>query len=195
MTVNCLLCGVGGQGTVLASRVIAEAALMKGESARTAETIGMAQRGGCVVSHVRLGDCSSPLVPLGSADIVIAFEPGEAVRCLPYLKKGGAVVACTTPVTPVMASIGWAQYDDKKYISVLKDKIERLTLVSAEDAKRACGSEKALNVYLLGAAISTGALPITEGEVEKVLERRVKPQFIEMNRLALKAGINAAKEA
>ena len=83
MSMNCLLCGVGGQGTVLASRLIAYAAMQKGLEVRTAETIGMAQRGGCVVSHVRTGDeIFSSLIPLGSADVIIAFEPAEAVRCL-----------------------------------------------------------------------------------------------------------------
>ncbi|MDD2648254.1 MAG: indolepyruvate oxidoreductase subunit beta [Eubacteriales bacterium] len=195
MTINCLLCGVGGQGTVLASRVIAEAAMQKGEKARTAETIGMAQRGGCVVSHVRIGECFSPLVPPASADLIIAFEPGEAVRCLAYLKDGGAVIACTTPVVPVMASIGKADYDEKKYVRILQEKVGNLVLVSAKDVSSACGSAKALNVYLLGAAIGSGKLPLTEGDIEKVLEKRVKPEFINMNRLALKAGIKAATEA
>ena len=92
MNKNCLLCGVGGQGVVLASRLIAYAAMEKGNFVRTAETIGMAQRGGSVVSHVRIGEeIYSPQVPVGSADVILAFEPGEAVRCLPYLKKDGLV--------------------------------------------------------------------------------------------------------
>jgi len=87
--INCLLCGVGGQGTVLASRMIAAAAMKRGLFAETAETIGMAQRGGSVVSHVRVGENQySPLIPYGKADIIIGFEPAEAVRCLPYLKNG-----------------------------------------------------------------------------------------------------------
>ena len=91
MNKNCLLCGVGGQGTVLASRLIAQAAMERGHFARTTETIGMAQRGGCVVSHVRIGEeCQSPLIPLGKADILVGFEPGEAVRCLPSLAPGAA---------------------------------------------------------------------------------------------------------
>ena len=84
---NCLLAGVGGQGTVLASKLIAQSAMNRGLNARTAETIGMAQRGGCVVSHVRVGEkIHSPLIPQHKADLIIGFEPAEAVRCLPYLK-------------------------------------------------------------------------------------------------------------
>lgn len=85
---NCILAGVGGQGTVLASKLIAQAGLSSGQMVRTAETIGMAQRGGCVVSHVRTGKrVHSPLVPIGQADIIIGFEPGEAVRNLHISKK------------------------------------------------------------------------------------------------------------
>ena len=87
---SCLLCGVGGQGTVLASRIIADAAMKKGLSARTAETIGMAQRGGSVVSHVRIGEkVTSPMIPPGKADVIIGFEPGEAAANLKYLRKDG----------------------------------------------------------------------------------------------------------
>ena len=93
MTINCMLAGVGGQGTVLASKLIAQSAMNQGLNARTAETIGMAQRGGCVVSHVRVGEeIHSPMIPFGEADVILGFEPAEAVRCLPYLKKDGAVV-------------------------------------------------------------------------------------------------------
>ena len=98
---NCLLCGVGGQGTVLASKLIAQSAMDKGLMARTAETIGMAQRGGCVVSHVRTGEeIFSPMIPMGMADLILGFEPGEAVRCLPYLKEDGVIVASVNAVMP-----------------------------------------------------------------------------------------------
>ena len=100
-----ILAGVGGQGTVLASKLIAKAAMARGECVRTAETIGMAQRGGSVVSHVRVGASHSPMVPLGGADAVIGFEPAEAVRALPYLKAGGTVVCATSAVKPVTASL------------------------------------------------------------------------------------------
>ena len=93
MNKNCLICGVGGQGIVLASRIIAACAMSKGYMAKTAETIGMAQQGGCVVSHVKFGkEIYSPLVKHSGADVLMAFEPAEAVRCLPYLKDGGTVI-------------------------------------------------------------------------------------------------------
>ena len=109
---NCLLCGVGGQGTVLASKLIAFAAMRRGENVRTSETIGMAQRGGCVVSHVRTGDdIASPLVPKHTADVMIAFEPAEAVRCLDYLAPDGAVIVNKKAVMPITVNFGGAGYD------------------------------------------------------------------------------------
>ena len=105
MNKSILLAGVGGQGTVLASKLIAQAAIDLGFPARTAETIGMAQRGGCVVSHVRIGEAHSPLIPKGKADIIIGFEPAEAVRCLPYLKEEGVVVTTKKAIKPVTASV------------------------------------------------------------------------------------------
>jgi indolepyruvate ferredoxin oxidoreductase beta subunit len=90
---NCLLCGVGGQGVVLASKLIAYAAMEKGLNVRTSETIGMSQRGGSVVTHVRMGETvHSPMIPKGAADVIMAFEPAEAVRNLSYLKKDGVMV-------------------------------------------------------------------------------------------------------
>jgi len=107
MKTNILLCGVGGQGTILASKLIAEAAMRRGFAVRTAETIGMAQRGGCVASHVRIGhEIHSPLIPNASADLIIGFEPAEAIRALPYLKKDGAVVASRKRIQPVTAALG-----------------------------------------------------------------------------------------
>ena len=107
--IDVLLTGVGGQGTVLASKILAQAAQSKGWKVRTAETIGMAQRGGSVISYVRIGSegerVHAPLVMRGSADLVIAFEPGEAARVLPYLAPNGLLVTASTPLQPVTASL------------------------------------------------------------------------------------------
>ncbi|MCI8468394.1 MAG: indolepyruvate oxidoreductase subunit beta [Eggerthellaceae bacterium] len=119
-----LLCGVGGQGTVLAAKVLAQAAQSKGWQVRTAETIGMAQRGGAVTSHVRMGDggeaVESPLVMLGSADLIIAFEPGEAARSLPYLAPGGTLVTASTAVQPVTAALSKDPYRASDVIAALE---------------------------------------------------------------------------
>ncbi len=151
MNKNILLCGVGGQGTVLASRLIALAAMEKGMTAKGAETIGMAQRGGSVVSHVRVGeDIHSPLIPHKKADLIIGFEPAEAVRCLPYLKENGTVIVCPKDIQPVTSSLMGGSYNGKEMIDYLKKNVKNIVLVDGEEICRQCGSEKVLNVVLLG---------------------------------------------
>ena len=190
---NCILAGVGGQGTVLASKLIAQAGLSNGLKVRTAETIGMAQRGGCVVSHVRTGtEIKSPLVPVGQADIIIGFEPAEAVRNLPYLKKDGVAVVATKAVRPVTASLTGSSYDGSDMLDYLKANVKNLILVDGEAICASVGSAKVLNIALLGAALS--ALNISFEEMEAAIRVSVRPQFIDMNLKALHAGMNAAKE-
>ena len=191
---NCLLCGVGGQGTVLASKLIAQSAMDRGLMARTAETIGMAQRGGCVVSHVRTGrEIFSPMIPLGTADLILGFEPGEAVRCLPYMKEGGVVVASVNPVMPVTASLKGG-YDGEAMVATLRSLPGRVILVDTEAICRRIGSAKVANVALLGAAAASGVLDVSLQELVETLEKRMNPRFIAMNKLALAEGARLAGE-
>ena len=184
---NCLLCGVGGQGTVLASKLIAGAAMEKGLTARTAETIGMAQRGGCVVSHVRTGEVvHSPMIPKGEADVIIAFEPAEAVRCLEYLRDGGTVITARKAVRPVTATLGGSGYTGGEMLDYLAAKSIKLIVVDGEAICAECGSSKVLNVALLGAAAHCGALGITSSELEGIILQRVPQKFHELNLKALK---------
>ena len=133
MNKDILLCGVGGQGTVLASKLIASAAMRDGNIVHSAETIGMAQRGGSVTSHVRIGEkASAPLNPLGSADLILAFEPSEAVRNLKYLKKDGVVIVNSVPVKPVTESLKSTGYDGSEMIEYLKKKCS-VIVVDAEE--------------------------------------------------------------
>ena len=112
MKFNCLLAGVGGQGTVLASKMLAQVAIENGEFVRTSETIGMAQRGGTVVSHVRIGDRNTgPCVPKNKADLLIGFEPAEALRNIEFLKENGAILVSVDPIIPVTASLGNNEYE------------------------------------------------------------------------------------
>jgi indolepyruvate ferredoxin oxidoreductase beta subunit len=186
MKKNIILCGVGGQGTILASRLIAAAAMAKDLPIRTAETIGMAQRGGSVFSHVRIGEgVSSPLIAKGEADLIIGFEPGETVRQLPYLKKGGAVVVSRKPVMPVSAMIGQSAYHADEMIEYLKKNTENLTLVDADKAEKELGSSKSLNVVLLGAAIKSGELGLAQEDLEEAIREKVAKRFVEMNLKAL----------
>ena len=189
---SCLLCGVGGQGTVLASRIIASAAMEKGLFARTAETIGMAQRGGSVVSHVRIGDkVPSPMIPQGKADLILGFEPGEALRNLGYLKEGGTVILCAEEVQPVTAALASVEYNGKTIIEYLKTTVDRLIVLDTERIINECGSPKVINVALMGAMAATGIMDITLDDISAALKQKLKPQFFAMNEKALQLGAEA----
>lgn len=191
---DCVLTGVGGQGTVLASRLIAQAAMSRNLPVRTAETIGMAQRGGSVVSHVRVGSdpddaIASPLVPLGGADLICGFEPGETSRVLPYLASDGFIVVSDTAIIPVSASLGKGDYVPSRHLSYLVESHpEHVVVVEAARVRETCGSDRSLNVALIGAACACGALPFTLTEMKSAVEALVKPAYLEMNYAALEMG-------
>lgn len=186
MTKNIVLCGVGGQGTVLASKLIAAAAMKKGISVMSAETIGMAQRGGSVFSHIRLGEhLHSPMIAKGTADIIIGFEPAEAVRMLPYLKDNGQVIVSSHAIMPVTSTLSGVDYDGKEIILYLKKVVNNLLVVDSEKACHELGSSKVLNILLLGAAISSGALGLTEEEIQDAIKERLPEKFHDLNYRAL----------
>lgn len=190
MNMNYLLCGVGGQGTVLAAKVLAEVAIAKGEEVKTTETIGMAQRGGPVTSYVRTGrDIHSPIIPLGKADVIIGFEPGEAVRNIKYLKKGGTVVVSSKSVMPVTAALTNSSYNGREMVEYLKKAAENVIIVDGEKICAECGSDKVLNVVLLGAAIKSGALGITPEETLDALLKRLPEKLHALNKKAFELGM------
>lgn len=187
---NIVLCGVGGQGTVLASKLLAAAAMSKDIPVMSAETIGMAQRGGSVFSHLRMGnDLYSPMIETGTADLIIGFEPGETVRMLPYLKTGGHVVVSTRAVKPVTATLSGSDYDAPQMLDYLKANVPNLTFVNADQACSDIGSSKVLNMVLLGAAIRTGVLDFTISEIENIMKQTLPEKFHEMNLQALNYNI------
>lgn len=194
--INCILAGVGGQGIVLASKLIAQSAMDKGNKVRTAETIGMAQRGGCVVSHLRIGEeIFSPLIPLKSADVIIGFEPAEAVRSLAYLKETGTIIVSRKAIKPVTDSLSKTDYDGNEMIKYLDSHVKHLLVVEYETILAACGTAKVLNIALLGAAVSAGVLGISLEDMENTIQKRLPKRFIDMNLKALRLGAkSAAKE-
>lgn len=185
-----IFCGVGGQGIVLASKIVAATALAAGCPVKTAETIGMAQRGGSVTSHVRIGHAAhSPLVPLGSASAIIAFEPAEAVRCLPYLAPGrGVVVVSKRAVPPVTAALTRSEYDGSEMLRYLRECGERVIVVDGDAVCASCGSPRVLNTALLGAAAEAGVLGFSADEIESTIRRALPERFVEMNVQALALG-------
>lgn len=214
--INILLTGVGGQGTVLAAKILALAASTKGWKVRTAETIGMAQRGGSVISHVRIGnngeDVYAPLVTHGSADLIIAFEPGEAARVLPYLSKTGTIVTATSTVEPVSAAIGDATYDAKQILeniqlSLYNAMVKNITrgktrkqpqsrLVPVNDAAiiaKLGGNRKVLNSVMLAVAVAQNVLPLSLDDLAAAISACVKPQFVEMNIHAIEVALEGGR--
>lgn len=189
MSTNVILAGVGGQGAVLASKLLACAAMARGLPVKTAETIGMAQRGGSVFSHVRMGEgVRSPLVGRGRADAIVAFEPAEAVRQLPFLRPGGMVVTSDAPVIPASASTGGPAYDLPAIMSYLRERVgeKNLVVVDAVAAEAALDTARALNVVLLGAAARSGALgPVTVDDLVSAVRASVKPAFVDLDVRAL----------
>ena len=119
-TKNIMIVGVGGQGTLLTSRILGGITVEAGYDVKLSEVHGMAQRGGSVTSHVRIGEAYSPLIPYGTADMILAFEPAEAVRNLIYLKKGGIVIVNSVPVKPVTESLAIQAMTELQCSNILK---------------------------------------------------------------------------
>ena len=193
MSKSVILCGVGGQGTVLASKLISYAAMAKGEAVRSAETIGMAQRGGSVTSHIRIGEGAfSPLIPKGTADVMIAFEPAEAVRNLDYLRPDGVAVVSMKAVKPVTASLSSKEYEGQEMLDYLEHQVKRLVIVDGQQIMEELGSAKILNVILLGAAIGCHEIDISVEEIAQAIKEKVPERFYELNLRALEAGYQLA---
>ena len=197
---NVLIAGVGGQGSVLASRILAQAALSKGWQVRTAETIGMAQRGGSVLGHVRMGNegeqVHAPLVSPGAADCVIALEPGEGLRALEYLSGTGLMVVPTTGIPSVMTNLTGGTYDVASIVRELQRRAANVAVVDAQAVVEQVGNPKVLNVVMLAAAVHLSneracglRSSITLPELEEALAASVKPQFLELNKQAIAAAV------
>ena len=201
---NILLTGVGGQGTVLAAKVLAQAAQAKGWHVRTAETIGMAQRGGSVTSHVRMGDAGeevfSPLLERGSANLIVAFEPAEAARALPYLSPRGLLVTASTGIQPVTSSLAKLAYDPAALLEEMTAKVPNTIVVDDAALCEAAGSRKALNTILLATAIAAGERidrglegAVTIDDMRAAVEVCVKPRFVDMNLAAIDIAVDTLR--
>ena len=181
-----MIVGVGGQGSLLASRLIGNVLLSQGYDVKVSEVHGMSQRGGSVVTYVKYGDkVSSPVIEKGEADIIISFEQLEAARWLPYLKKGGHLVTSTQKIDPMPVIMGNAVYPEN-----IIDKIRNMGVdVIAADAlslAREAGNAKASNVVLMG-VVST-KMGFEEEVWQKAIEECVPPKFLELNKKAFALG-------
>ncbi len=183
---NILLVGVGGQGTILASKVLTSGLIDAGYDVKMSEIHGMSQRGGSVSTQVRYGDeVLSPIVGKGAADVIVAFERMEALRWLDHLKPNGKMVVNDFSILPAPVLLGKAEYPEG-IIEELSSKCDVLSIKAGEIAEE-LGNAKAMNVVLLGALVKAiGGLD--DVDWDKQIEKNVKPKFVELNKKAFKAG-------
>lgn len=187
MTQKIMIVGVGGQGTLLASRILGNVAIGEGYDVKVSEVHGMSQRGGSVVTYVKYGDkVYSPIVDRGEADIILAFELLEAYRALPYLKKSGKMIVNSQKIDPMPVITGAAKYpeDIEKKLSKDADTIVVDALAKAKEA----GNIKAVNVVLIGVLAKTTDIPY-EKWVETI-KTTVPPKFLDINLKAFEIGYN-----
>jgi len=187
------LTGVGGQGTLTATTLLAKAAMDAGFSVTAGEIHGMAQRGGVVESAVLLGGFMSPKVGFGEADLLLGFEPLETLRALPYLASGGIVVSNTQAVPPLRVSLGQDMYPKQDVIEAqARQWASKAVFVPCQDLGARAGSVQSGNMVLLGAAAGAGALPFGLSVLENAAKAYLKPALAKVNLAALRLGAEAA---
>ncbi|MBR6407793.1 MAG: indolepyruvate oxidoreductase subunit beta [Clostridia bacterium] len=189
MTKNIMIVGVGGQGTLLASRVLGNALLSLNYDVKISEVHGMSQRGGSVVTYVKYGDkVCSPIIEKGEADVILAFESLEAARWLPYLKKDGKLIVNTQQIDPMPVITGAAQYPEN-IIEKIKETGANVDALDCLALAEQAGSPKAVNIVLIGRL--SNYFDISDDVWQKTLESTVPAKFLEMNKKAFSLGKNA----
>lgn len=185
---NIVIVGVGGQGTLLASRILGYVATAQGFDVKVSEVHGMSQRGGSVVTYVKYGEkINSPIVSNGDADILLAFEQLEAYRSLSYLKKGGKLLVNTQKTDPMPVIIGAAEYPEN-ILEKIEGKGISVNAIDALALAREAGNEKAVNVVLIGALAANS--DISKDAFIEAINKTVPPKFLEVNLKAFELGYN-----
>ena len=184
-TTNIMIVGVGGQGTLLASRILGNAVISEGYDVKVSEVHGMSQRGGSVITYVKYGEkVFSPIIGRGEADIILAFELLEAYRALPYLKKGGRIVVNAQSIDPMPVITGAAKYPED-IARKLGEKVD-ITAIDALALAKEAGNSRAVNVVLIGLVAKNTEIPY-ERWIE-TLKATVPPKFLEANLKAFELG-------
>ena len=195
-TKRLIIVAVGGQGNLLASKVLGEAALLSDVPVKMSEIHGMAQRGGVVESAVVFGDAQSTIISDGEADVLVGFEPSETLRALNKCKANTVVITNTAPLPPFTVSLGIGIYPDMDELKALiMAKTSRFISFNGIELAKEAGNVMSLNIVLLGALIQTGVLPLTADSVKKAIETTTKQAFVETNLKAFELGFQAAVNA
>ena len=194
-TTRLIIVAVGGQGNLLASRVLGEAALLAGIPVRMSEIHGMAQRGGVVESSIIFGDALSTIISDGEADVFVGFEPSEALRALNRCNAQTVVVTNLAPIPPFTAALGKGVYPDLETLQeLIRSKTGKLIALNAAELAKKAGNVMSVNMVLLGSLIQTATLPLSAKQVKEAIKTTTKNDFLESNLKAFDLGFSTAKE-
>jgi indolepyruvate ferredoxin oxidoreductase beta subunit len=189
---NIVICGVGGQGNILATELLASALVEKGYFATVGETYGASQRGGSVMSHVRISAATEygVLIPLKQADIIVSFEPTDTLRVArDYANKSTLIITDSRPNYPLGVLVGEALYPPMEAIVAELEKLSgQVQIIAATNLAVEAGNSQAANILLMGALIALPQVPIDADDYERVLEQRFSGKTLEMNRKVFKIG-------
>jgi len=192
-TTRLIIVAVGGQGNLLASKVLGEAALLSDVPVRMSEIHGMAQRGGVVESAVVFGEAESTIISDGEADVLVGFEPSETLRALNKCNSKTIVITNLSPLPPFTVAIGKGIYPDvDKMQDLMRAKTEKLIAFDAVSLAKEAGNAMSLNMVLLGSLIQTNSIPITADTVKETIRTKTKKAFVDTNIIAFELGYSAA---
>lgn len=199
MTYNILLTGVGGQGLMSLAAMIGEACVASGIQVVTQEQHGMAQRSGSISAHIRIGEAFSPMVPYGTADLIISMEATEALRCIEYLKTGGTIVSSSRLMHPVIETnkIVVNRRENLEYVTLdaIKENLVKVTkdihLIDSTALASEAGNPRTENVVLLGAASRMDGFPLTEEQLVDAIKAIVPGRTVDQNIKAFELGVGS----
>ena len=195
-TKRLIIVAVGGQGNLLASKVLGEAALLADIPVRMSEIHGMAQRGGVVESAVVFGDADSTIISDGEADVLLGFEPSETLRALNKCNADTVVITNTAPLPPFTVALGKGIYPDIQALQeLIRNKTARLIAFDAQALAKQAGNIMSLNMVLLGSLIQTGIMPVSADNVKEAIRTSTKKAFVDINIKDFELGFEAAAKA
>ena len=193
-TTKLIIVAVGGQGNLLASKVLGEAALLADVPVRMSEIHGMAQRGGVVESSIVFGDAQSTIISNGEADVLVGFEPLESLRALNKCNPNTVVITNLSPLSPFTVTTGSSVYPGLDVLQTLiREKTKKLIAFDAAALAIEAGNILSVNIVLLGALIQTGTIPLSAENVKEAIMKRTRKAFVESNLKAFELGFSAAK--
>jgi indolepyruvate ferredoxin oxidoreductase beta subunit len=193
-TTRLIIVAVGGQGNLLASKVIGEAALMSEVPVRMSEIHGMAQRGGVVESAIIFGDAQSTIISDGEADVLVGFEPVESLRALNKCNSNTVVITSLAPLSPFTVTTGSSKYPSLNALQALiRKKTAKLIAFDAAAMAKEAGNVMSVNMVLLGALIQTGTVPLSAENIKEAIMKRTRKAFVESNLKAFDIGFAAAE--